>query len=76
AQFGFKDDFAKSLQWGHDGQCLKTDQIGGMEIKGDLSQSALLVSVPQAYLEYTDDDWDPPSRWDEGIPGLIADYSI
>ncbi len=47
-----------------------------MEIKGDLSQSALLVSVPQAYLEYTDDDWDPPSRWDEGIPGLIADYSI
>lgn len=42
-----------------------------MEIKGDLSQSALLVSVPQAYLEYTDDDWDPPSRWDEGIPGLL-----
>ncbi len=21
-------------------------------------------------------DWDPPSRWDDGIPGLIADYSI
>ncbi len=47
-----------------------------MEVENDLSQSALLLTVPQAYLEYTSSDWDPPSRWDDGIPGLIADYSL
>ncbi|MFP1452433.1 FimD/PapC N-terminal domain-containing protein [Escherichia coli] len=40
-----------------------------MEIKADLSQSALVISLPQAYLEYTYPDWDPPSRWDDGISG-------
>lgn len=38
-----------------------------MEVENDLSQSALLLTVPQAYLEYTSSDWDPPSRWDDGI---------
>lgn len=64
------------MQWIRDGQCLNTALLAGTEISGDLGQSALLVSVPQAYLEYTDSEWDPPSRWDDGIPGLIADYSI
>ncbi|MGT8916780.1 hypothetical protein ACVV37_09370 [Escherichia coli] len=31
-----------------------------MEVENDLSQSALLLTVPQAYLEYTSSDWDPP----------------
>ncbi len=58
------------------GKCLKPGQLEGMEIKADLSQSALVISLPQAYLEYTWPDWDPPSRWDDGISGIIADYSI
>ncbi|WP_323098111.1 fimbria/pilus outer membrane usher protein, partial [Serratia marcescens] len=32
--------------------------------------------IPQAYLEYTAENWDPPSRWDEGIPGLLFDYNL
>ncbi|RZN39510.1 fimbrial biogenesis outer membrane usher protein [Escherichia sp. E2593] len=76
AQLGFKEDITKNLQWIRDGQCLNTEPLNGMEMTGDLSQSVLVISLPQAYLEYTDSEWDPPSRWDEGIPGLIADYSI
>ncbi|EKR5200192.1 TPA: fimbrial biogenesis outer membrane usher protein [Escherichia coli] len=76
AQFGLKEDIAKSLQWSRNGECLAPGQLEGIDIKADLSQSALLISLPQAYLEYSDIDWDPPSRWDDGIPGLIADYSI
>ncbi len=53
AQFGLKEDVAKNLQWSHDGKCLKPGQLEGMEIKADLSQSALVISLPQAYLEYT-----------------------
>ncbi len=76
AQFGLKEDVAKNLQWSHDAKCLKSGQLEGMEIKADLSQSALVISLPQAYLEYTYPDWDPPSRWDDGISGIVADYSI
>ncbi|MFP1497767.1 hypothetical protein ACLB1Q_32175 [Escherichia coli] len=25
------------------------------------------MSLPQAYLEYTDINWDPPSRWDDQV---------
>ncbi|HFE3048673.1 TPA: fimbria/pilus outer membrane usher protein, partial [Escherichia coli] len=76
AQFGLKEEIAKNLQWSRNGECLAPGQLEGIDIKADLSQSALLISLPQAYLEYSDMDWDPPSRWDDGIPGLIADYSI
>ncbi|MBV2467115.1 fimbria/pilus outer membrane usher protein, partial [Escherichia coli] len=76
ARFGLKEEIAKNLQWSRNGECLAPGQLEGTEIKADLSQSALLISLPQAYLEYSDMDWDPPSRWDDGIPGLIADYSI
>lgn len=76
AQFGLKEDVAKNLQWSHDAKCLKSGQLEGMEIKADLSQSALVISLPQAYLEYTYPDWDPPSRWDDGISGIVTDYSI
>ncbi|XNM86062.1 FimD/PapC N-terminal domain-containing protein [Escherichia coli] len=49
-QFGLKEDVAKNLQWSHDAKCLKSGQLEGMEIKADLSQSALVISLPQAYL--------------------------
>ncbi|GHN95848.1 hypothetical protein MY007_14210 [Escherichia coli] len=76
AALGLKEGIAKSLQWTHNDECLKPGQLDGMEVENDLSQSALLLTVPQAYLEYTSSDWDPPSRWDDGISGLIADYSL
>lgn len=48
----------------------------GMEIRGDLPTTSLYLSIPQAYLEYTDENWDPPSRWDEGVAGLLLDYNL
>lgn len=67
AALGLKEGIAKSLQWTHNDECLKPGQLDGMEVENDLSQSALLLTVPQAYLEYTSSDWAPPSRWDDGI---------
>ncbi|WP_346825464.1 outer membrane usher protein [Serratia inhibens] len=75
-QLGLKEDTMKSLTWWHQGECLDESSVKGMESRGDLATSALYLSVPQAYLEYSSEDWDPPSRWDEGIPGLLFDYNI
>lgn len=73
---GLKPAMLDKLTWLREGSCLALNQVPGMTVKGDLGSSALQISMPQAYLEYVDESWDPPSRWDEGIPGLLADYSL
>lgn len=75
-QFGLKPDMKARLSWWHQGQCLIVDSLDGMTVKGDLGAARLYLNIPQAYLEYASDDWDPPSRWDNGIPGLLLDYSL
>ncbi|TFZ53066.1 outer membrane usher protein [Serratia proteamaculans] len=75
-QFALKADAKAKLAWWHDGQCLVVASIPGMTAEGDLGTAILSVGVPQAYLEYTADNWDPPSRWDDGIPGLLLDYYL
>ena len=75
-QLGLKDEATKTLTWWHQEECLDITSLKGMEARGDLATAALYLSIPQAYLEYSSADWDPPSRWDEGIPGLLFDYNL
>lgn len=76
AQLGLTADSLKKLTWWHDDQCLNLESLPGMQVRGDLSTSSLYVSIPQAYMEYTTPNWDPPSRWDEGIAAILLDYNI
>ncbi|MEL5640076.1 outer membrane usher protein [Serratia ureilytica] len=76
AQLGIKDEAAKKLTWWREGACLDEASLPGMEMRGELATSALYLSIPQAYLDYVSEDWDPPARWDEGIPGLLFDYNL
>ncbi|WP_413714881.1 outer membrane usher protein [Serratia ureilytica] len=76
AQLGIKDEVAKKLIWWREGACLDEASLPGMEVRGELATSALYLSIPQAYLDYVSEDWDPPARWDEGIPGLLFDYNL
>ncbi|BEO21312.1 fimbrial protein SteB (plasmid) [Serratia marcescens] len=73
---GFKEKVQGSLTWWHEGQCLDETSVQGMEVRADLSTSSLYMNIPQAFLEYTDENWDPPALWDEGIPGLLFDYNL
>ncbi|MGK3128309.1 outer membrane usher protein [Pantoea sp. C8B4] len=75
-QFGLKETALAGLTWWHNKQCLNLDSIKGMEARGDLGKSALFVSIPQAYLEYSSPYWDPPARWEEGITGALFDYNL
>ena len=78
AQLGIKPELVDKFVWTTRGErrCLAPDALAGMEMRADLGQSVLRVNLPQAYLEYTDVNWDPPSRWDNGIPGIMLDYNI
>ncbi|AHG22483.2 fimbrial assembly protein [Chania multitudinisentens RB-25] len=75
-QLGLTDAAVKGLTWWHEEQCLDMASLKGMEARADLGTSTLYLSIPQAYLEYTNANWDPPSRWEEGIPGILLDYSL
>ena len=76
AEMGLKDSAAHELTWWHDGQCLDLASLPGTTAKADLGSGSLYINVPQAFLEYTAENWDPPSRWDNGVPGVMFDYGI
>ncbi|WP_395607359.1 outer membrane usher protein [Pseudomonas sp. B22129] len=75
-QLGLKKSGAAKLVWWKEGECLETQSLPGMEVSGDLATSTLNINLPQAYLEYSAINWDPPSRWDDGVPGLLIDYNM
>lgn len=75
-KIGLKDNAIKKAKYWHEGKCLDISSLNGMEAYGDLSSGTLNLNVPQAYLEYTAENWDPPARWDQGITGAIFDYNV
>lgn len=56
--------------------CADFTQLQGVEIRPNPAEGILQINIPQAWLEYSDASWLPPSRWDNGIPGLLFDYNI
>lgn len=75
-ELGLKEKYFNRLSWWHEGSCIDLKSLDGMTANGNMADSTLNVSIPQAYMEYTSDNWDPPSRWDNGISGVIFDYNI
>lgn len=73
---GLKDERRRHLTWWHHQQCMELSSLPGMTARADLGTGTLYLSVPQAYLEYTSDNWDPPSLWDNGVPGVLFDYNM
>nr|WP_314419753.1 outer membrane usher protein [uncultured Erwinia sp.] len=74
--FGLRPSATEHLRWWHEGQCLDVRSLEGMEARGDLASATLQIGLPQAWLEYRSENWDPPSRWDNGIPGILLDYNL
>ncbi|WDZ51807.1 fimbria/pilus outer membrane usher protein [Acinetobacter vivianii] len=74
-QFGLKSSYFKTLIWDENG-CLDMSSLSGLTAKADLGNSTLNINIPQAYLEYIGTDWDPPTRWDNGVAGLLLDYNF
>lgn len=78
-KFALKESFLDKLKWSSEAngdECLEYSSLNGVDATGDLSNSSLAISIPQAYLEYSDENWDPPSSWDDGISGVMLDYNI
>ncbi|HCR3451253.1 TPA: fimbria/pilus outer membrane usher protein, partial [Citrobacter werkmanii] len=66
----------EKVTWWNNGQCADFAQLPGVELRSNPAEGLLYINMPQAWLEYSDASWLPPSRWDNGIPGLLLDYNI
>ncbi|WP_258526902.1 fimbria/pilus outer membrane usher protein [Enterobacter cloacae] len=73
---GLKPEAKEKIIWWHNQQCADFSQLPGMSAKGNLSESALIISIPQAWLEYQDANWLPPTHWEEGTDGYLFDYNV
>lgn len=75
-QLGLTPTAEKKIRYWHHHDCADLSALQGTEVRGDLASASLQVSIPQAWLEYTDPNWVTPAQWDNGIPGLMLDYSL
>ncbi|MGR7394195.1 fimbria/pilus outer membrane usher protein [Klebsiella aerogenes] len=76
ALLGFKEAAHRKVTFDRAESCADFSALEGVHLRGDLSSSTLFISIPQAWLEYQDSNWLPPSRWEEGINGVLLDYNV
>lgn len=76
SQLGLTKGALAGLTWWHQGECLDLTSLNGLQARADLGTNTLYLSIPQVHLEYSSVNWDPPSRWEEGIPGILLDYNL
>ncbi|EDK1374885.1 fimbrial biogenesis outer membrane usher protein [Salmonella enterica subsp. enterica] len=75
---GLKDDITRELKVipGADGgHCLEL-RTADSKVQYSAEEQRLTFTIPQAWLEYQDPDWVPPSRWNEGVTGALLDYNL
>jgi outer membrane usher protein PapC len=73
-KLGLKKSALENISISENG-CRNFSKLRGVEITPNISESRLYISVPQIWLEYDDGYWIPPSRWEDGIPGMVFDYN-
>jgi outer membrane usher protein PapC len=55
-------------------ECADISTLPGVAVNN--SAGVLSIMVPQAWMKYSDPDWVPPERWDNGVAGLLFDYNL
>ncbi|HEI3504664.1 TPA: fimbria/pilus outer membrane usher protein [Escherichia coli] len=76
SRMGLTEASQEKVTYWNNGQCADLSQLPGVEIRPNPAEGMLYINMPQAWLEYSDASWLPPSRWDNGIPGLLFDYNF
>ncbi|MHA7845139.1 fimbria/pilus outer membrane usher protein [Serratia sp. D1N4] len=73
---GMKPNIAEKVSYWHNNTCADLNALDGVITRTDLGAGVLYITIPQAWLEYSDQNWLPPSRWDDGISGMLLDYNL
>lgn len=76
SKMALKPAAAEKVTLWHDDECADISAIDGVSVSNRIGGGALVINIPQAWMKYSDPDWTPPEQWDEGIAGLMLDYSL
>lgn len=76
AQIGLTEAAQSKVKWWNNQSCADLMPLSGSTVQADLAAGVLNINLPRALLEYSDASWLPPSRWENGIPGLLFDYNL
>lgn len=60
----------------HSNECLDWESIPGTTYQVDINNQVIDLSIPKEYLEYSEENWDPPALWDDGVSGALLDYNV
>ncbi|POP44566.1 hypothetical protein CHU32_16270 [Superficieibacter electus] len=77
ASYGVKVDALPSLQKVDNTACVDpTPLVPGATWSLDANRLALIVSIPQLYIDNFARDYISPTRWDEGINAMMMNYDF
>ena len=65
----------KAELW-NNGACVDLTPIAGVTVSNQIGMGTLNITIPQAWLAYSDRNWIPPEQWDHGIGGALLDYNL
>ncbi|XWR69884.1 Outer membrane usher protein PapC [Providencia manganoxydans] len=68
-----KDDALAKIQYVSP-ECADIALIPGVKINN--TEGKLDITIPQAWMKYSDPSWVPPERWDPGVSGFLVDYNL
>lgn len=74
--FALKKKVKNEILQHENNQCVELPQTMDIHYRFDKANQNILFSVPQAWLEYDDPYWVPPSQWENGITGAFIDYNL
>lgn len=74
--FSLKKSIRNKILQDKRNQCVELPKSMNINYVFDKANQNILFSIPQAWLEYDDPYWVPPSQWDNGIAGLLIDYNL
>ena len=74
--FALKKKVKEKLLLQTNDQCVELSKNSDIDYRFDKANQNILFSIPQAWLEYDDPYWVPPSQWENGITGAFLDYNL
>nr|WED70249.1 fimbria/pilus outer membrane usher protein [Pectobacterium colocasium] len=71
-----KKEARNKVELWNNGECVDLTPIAGVKVSNQIGMGTLNITIPQAWLAYSDSNWIPPEQWDHGIGGALLDYNL
>lgn len=69
------EKYSKQVIFNQNG-CFDENSLPGFESVINLAEQKINLKIPENYLEYSSESWDPPKLWSNGLNGFILDYNL